>query len=106
LIGNRIAIHAAKKWDKTAFNSSINLLTREHIFVALLSKKMNVFGRIICTAYVSDYRTLDKKDSVDALVDCSTVKRFGLFLSDIKSVYPHIPYVGKQGIFTIKEGIC
>jgi hypothetical protein len=106
LMGKRIAIHAAKKWDKTALYAPNSLLSHEHFYVARIAKRFNVFGCIICTAYVFDYRLLGRKDSIDALIDCSTVKRYGLFLSDIKSVTPHIPYVGGQGIFTLKEVLC
>jgi hypothetical protein len=99
LVGQRIAIHAAMVWDKNAVRevspfSSVKL--EEAVFSA------GPYGAVLCTAYVWKHDLLKESDSKDAMIDCGKVKRYGLFLNEVKSLKRLFPVRGKQGIWNVE----
>ena len=85
-----IAIHATAKFDKDA-------LTIASRYRGKLPVNYHE-PAIVALAFVKDARWLDKAfDSKKALIDCYTVRRFGLILTDVCHV--HIPCKGHQGIW-------
>ena len=96
LCGKRIGIHAALKWDDTAMDAARPYLTE---YQYLASKDfLKVGGAIICTVRVRGVDWLSNSDSKSALIDCGSVRRFGLFLDDVQTI-PMIGCKGKQGIW-------
>jgi hypothetical protein len=101
LVGKRIGIHAGLFWDATAIAQALPYLSPERIE---LSKAFpRVGGNVLCTAMVSEQRWLTAEDSPAALIDCGSVRRHGLFLTDIRSLPAcEETYVkGRQGKFTV-----
>jgi hypothetical protein len=97
LVGKRIAIHAAMKWDKDAIDLASPYLSDEQIVQS--RKFLKIGGAIICTAMVTDGRWLTAEDSPLALIDCGETKRHGLFLDDVQVLEEAIAMPGKQGIW-------
>lgn len=95
LVGKRIGIHAAIKWDKDWLLRAREFLTVEQI--RRTEQFVNVGGALICTAFVEKERALTAEDSAGALIECVTPRR-GLFLRDIQRIET-MPMNGRQGIW-------
>lgn len=104
LLRERIAIHAAKHFDKNAARLAWAYLTeerrREHARRLLNRDRCFPEGAIICTAHVIDVRKLTPDESRFALIECKT-PRIGLCLVAIEQIDPPILCKGRQGIFNV-----
>ena len=96
LLGQRIGIHASLHWDKDAIDTARPYLSAAQIYDT--TRFLRISGAIICTAFVREYRKLNPLDEAGALIDCTHVTRYGLFLSDIE-VIEAFPCKGRQGIW-------
>lgn len=96
LVGRRIGIHVALKWDESAFDAAKPYLEESRL--AHSREYLRVGGAIICTAHAYAHMPLDESHSQFALIDCATTKRYGLFLGDVQHI-ECIPCRGKQGIW-------
>lgn len=94
LKGKTILIHAGKTTDESAKNNSY--LTREQI---LYKPNEIINGHILGSVYVHDFKQLNDSHSKDSLIDCGSVKRFGLFLSNVQKFYVPIPAIGEMGVW-------
>jgi len=104
LVGQRIAIHAAKKYDKDAFEIMV-----QHGFSplhSLLAQGLVPRGAVVATAVVSGgmwgrknlmSAPLYRQWCRDAL--CDVAGRFCLHLSKIEPLNPPIPATGHQAIW-------
>lgn len=100
LVGQRIAIHAARRWDREAITAAWHYLTTE------LREAINVIPRnrpseFLATAYVADLRELSFFDSHQALIDCEKVVRYGLILEGVRKLQTPIPCNGWQGTWNV-----
>lgn len=90
LLGKSILIHAGQTTDGLALpNPYLN--GREY------SEPIN--GVILCVAYVKRFGKLSDFHSKMAMIDCNTVERFGLYLTDIVKLKEPIPVKGEMGIW-------
>ena len=96
LVGKQIGIHASLHWDKNAIESARPFLSSQQIIKT--KGFLKVGGAVICTAYVSEFRELDPLDNAGALIDCTHVTRYGLFLKDVQ-IIEAVPCKGRQGIW-------
>jgi hypothetical protein len=96
LAGKRIGIHAAVRWDESAFDAAAPYLSSQRMVAS--RNFLRCGGGIICIATVRGVDWLTEKDSGQALIDCSTVRRFGLFLTDVETI-PAVGCKGRQGIW-------
>lgn len=96
LVGKRIGIHSALKWDDTALETAAPFLSWTQLYET--EKMLKIGGAICWTVYVTEYRELDPLDNARALIDCTHVTRYGLFLKDVEAIEV-IPCKGKQGIW-------
>ena len=105
LVGERIAIHATKKWDNHANRESQRYRDEKGGCHNLSNKPyyQGFKGCILCTAFVKEHRLLKTGDSVDALIDCTYSHLYGLILEDIKPLTLPIPWKGHQGIFHVPD---
>lgn len=94
LIHKTILIHAGLTTDSAAINNPY--LTKEQL---LFKPDEMINGFILGSAYVEDFDILTAEESKGALIDCGTVKRYGLFLSNIKKFETPIPIKGEMGIW-------
>lgn len=103
LVGQRIGIHAALKWDENALVTASPFLDEQQ----MEKSQSNIFmdesnahkGAIICTATVWAVKWLEITNSYSSLIECET-PRYGLFLKDIEPLeVPHF-CKGRQGIWT------
>jgi hypothetical protein len=116
LVGKRIGIHAAERWDKNWQALAGPWLTGQQIEIVNRRKVDWPFWRgvVVCTATVDMHKPLNYGDSQSALIDCSysfdgeiIPRRYGLLLSNVKeTTFPQIRTAGKQGIFYVPESIC
>lgn len=88
-----ILIHAGQKTDTGAINNPY--LTKEQI---LFNPDEIVNGFILGSAFVQYLGCLDPMDSVNALIECQTL-RYGLLLSNIDVFANPIPVKGEMGIW-------
>lgn len=88
-----ILIHAGMKTDEAAAQNTY--LTREQI---LENPDEVINGYILGSAFVYDFKKLEVCHSQNALIDCGSTLRYGLFLRDIKKINP-IPAKGSMGIW-------
>lgn len=100
LEGQRIAIHAAQKWDGDAWISAMEFMPLDGV-----DKNINRYecGSIIGTVRVAKTRWLNEDDSEGALIDCGNVRRFGLVLEDPLMFSVAMPETGRQGIWKVKQ---
>ena len=96
LVGKTIGIHSAVKWDEDAIWVARPWLTDAQ--VRQTQNMLRIGGAICWTAFVLSFRELDPLDNAQALIDCTHVTRYGLFLRDVKQI-ELIPCRGKQGIW-------
>jgi len=102
LLGERIAIQAAMRWDDLAFAMSSPWATNDARLLALRQRDQ-YRGVILCTALVEAVGWLNESNSASAMIHCGGVTaRFGLFLSDIEPLKNPIPWKGRQGIFKVE----
>jgi hypothetical protein len=105
LAGQRIAIHAAKKFDEYAIPHMAYpyLVARGYWNYHTDNPFALARGCILCTVFVAKHRSVTDKDSPDALCDCSGGGLYGLVFKDIQLLkYPH-PFPGQQGIFDVHD---
>ena len=98
LAGKRIAIHAAQKWDDNALATAKPYLTYEQH--AQSEGFLHTGGAILGTVEVSAHRSLHEEDAKCALIECSSVQRYGLILYS-PQIIEAIPAKGRQGIWYI-----
>lgn len=100
LVGERIAIHAGKRWDKEAMELASPWMNGlEHCDTEQTS---HWAGVVVATAFVRKHGELSAEHSKAAMIDCKDTLRYGLFLSDIDWLSTPIPAKGKQGIWNIE----
>jgi len=99
LVGQRIAIHAAQRYDGGAIEEACRFAPhlREYLVGDASPPPQAV---IVCTAFVRALRRLTAADSPAALCDCGG-DRWGLVLTDIRPVTGGKRIVGHQGIFDV-----
>lgn len=96
LKGERILIHAGMHTDNSNLTVKNEYLTQEQIW---MKPEEVVNGFILGSAFIYDFRRLSGKDSKPALIDCTYVPRWGLFLKDIQRFDQPIPAKGSMGIW-------
>jgi hypothetical protein len=101
LVGQRIGIHAAKRWDPSAQRAARDYLTSEQLNDPGWYFPNPRRGRLIATAMVAESRRLRDADSAAALIDCGCTLRYGLLLTQTRPIAKPIPMVGRQGVWTI-----
>lgn len=89
-----ILIHAGKTTDAQAINNPY--LTKEQL---LHNPDEMINGFIIGGAFVHDFKPLDERHSKEALIDCASVQRFGLFLHKVYPLIEPIEINGEMGIW-------
>lgn len=93
LDGKTVLIHAGQKTDASAINNQY--LTKEQL---LHNPDEVINGFILGSAYVQYLGCLDPMDSVNALIECETL-RYGLLLESINVFTEPIPVKGEMGIW-------
>lgn len=93
-----ILIHAGQKTDASAFNNPY--LTKEQL---LHERDEIVNGFILGSAYSLYLGCLDPNDSVNALIECKTL-RYGLLLENVEKFKEPIPVKGEMGIWYFDLG--
>ncbi len=88
-----ILIHAGQKTDASAINNPY--LTKEQL---LYEPDEMVNGYILGSAYSLYLGCLDPEDSVNALIECKTL-RYGLLLENVEKFKEPIPVKGEMGIW-------
>jgi len=99
LKGKHILIHAGKKTDAAAINNPY--LTKEQL---LHNPDEMINGYIIGGAFVYDFKALNDTHSKDALIECESAQRFGLFLNQIWKLSEPIEINGELGIWYFDYG--
>ena len=108
LVGQRIGIHAAMKWDREWERLAGPYLTEEQEYLTTINYRewKALGGHVISTVFVERFESsLAPGDSKAALIDCSHGDRTGLFLKDIVRIMPPIRWQGSQGIFDVPENL-
>lgn len=102
LRGRRIAIHHAQKWCGRAIDAARPFLTREQIEQTEQELRDKPGGYVSFTVKVYDAHWIhpDSASQKAALIECKSMARFGLWLTDIQLVEP-VKIKGKQGIWYI-----
>lgn len=102
LKGETIAIHAALAYDFQAIDLAYNYLTLKQMDIHERMERENRYpkGVIIGTAHVLGAGLLADCNSQQALIDCGSTKRYGLFLTDVKEFVSPIRISGQQGIWS------
>jgi hypothetical protein len=96
LAGKTIGIHSSVKWDESAIEVARPWLTDAQIYET--QKMLRIGGAICWTVHVDSHRELNPLNNKEALIDCTHITRYGLFLSDIRQI-ELIPCRGRQGIW-------
>ena len=104
LIGQRIAIHAAKKLDKNALSYGPFL---ERMESGVITSNFAIWmarcmGCIVCTALVSDGKWMPA-GTHDARAMCQMGGKYCLYLTGIKPLSTPVRWKGQQGIFNVPD---
>lgn len=105
LVGQRIGIHASKSLDQEAVPAAYRWLTAAQRFRTLDPKDplfAKAGGCLIATALVFAFMPLGVEHEADALIECRSVKRFGLILEEPELLPKPLPVKGGQGIFYVR----
>lgn len=97
LLGQRIAIHAGKRWDEHWLELAGPYLSDQQ------RRKVMDFWRVrsavVAVATVAGRGQCEYKDSQAALIDCSGGWRFGLWLENVEVLERPLLAKGRQGIW-------
>lgn len=108
LLGQRIAIHAAKKVDVSALsNRYIPLKDSMLVQNMWLLTKMSG-GCVVCTAKVVGHGWMGNTNEIERSAFnkqamCEVAGKFLLFLDDIQMLRDRVPFRGTQGIFNVPD---
>jgi hypothetical protein len=102
LVGKRVLIHAAKRYDPFALLAARPYLTEEQFHLSL-NFSDSPRGFIIGSALAFDFQALGREHEKGALIECET-RRFGLFFDSPRPITP-IFYRGHQGIFNVEMDV-
>jgi hypothetical protein len=100
LIGERIAIHAGKTWDREFVDLLPEKLLYSPAVIEALKHAKETRGCVIGTAYVNSARWLTHSDNKAAM--CPAAGRFGMSLGRVERLREPVPAKGHQGIWTWK----
>lgn len=89
-----ILIHAGQTTDESAIRNVY--LTKEQL---LFNPDEVVNGYILGAVHVSDFALLNDSHSKASLIDCGSIKRYGLFLTNIQKFDDPIKESGSMGIW-------
>lgn len=96
LKGKTILIHAGLRTDDSDAVLKNPYLTKEQL---LHDPDEVINGHILGSVHVYDFAKLNRTHSKEALIDCGSVERFGLFLDQIKKFDNPISVKGEMGIW-------
>ena len=109
LVGQRIAIHSARKIDHAAMLSTekyrdMSVLDIRGLVACACENK----GKILCTAtvFLAQWEgpcSICLEEDMEQRAMCDVKGKFLLFLEDIERVYPAVPFPGRQGIFNVPD---
>lgn len=110
LVGQRIAIHAAKTIDQNGILTlhkyrELNALDAQNLATYIVGNQ----GKILCTATIIQAEWAwfpvfrHRHEELEKQAMCDIEDRHLLFLEDIKPVYPAMPFKGHQGIFNVPD---
>ncbi len=99
LVGQQIAIHAGKRWDKEAIEVARPWLSDSQILATPFFQKVS--GVVVCTVCVHNHIELSAAHSRPAKIDCEYTRRYGLILYDVRRMKTLVPARGRQGIWNI-----
>lgn len=103
LEGQRIAIHAGAGYDHHAY-AEVKRWTSNldaHKLAMPENARHLPHKAIVCIANVAKVGWLLRRDSKDALIDCSSTSRYGLWLEDLEPLGEPMPIPGSQGIWKV-----
>lgn len=106
LVGCRIAIQAAQKWDPQWVVTATPFLTEEQWATTSLARLNNKWprGALVCTVVVDHMvRAVGRRDDWGKLAMCDVAGKICYFLSDIKPLPHPVPFKGWQGIFNVPD---
>lgn len=97
LIGEDIFIHSAWKTNyKTGDTWPYLRDIRDYPFYG---EAMKTRGAILGIIHVNEFRPLKGlRDAIDSKIECDSVQRYGLILSNPRPLQTPIPWKGQQGI--------
>ncbi len=98
LVGQRVGIHAARKWDRDAWFARRFLPRGAQ---ARLLQKRYPRGAIVATARIWDYGPMVPGDELGALLACHDGV-VAYRLTDVVRVMPEYPAKGRQGIWYVE----
>jgi hypothetical protein len=98
LCGERIGIHNGQTFDEQALAAASRYLSEEQL-AEYAQMSPPPAGQFECTVFVDDAHWLNGDDSKAALIDCSDVRRFGLYLKDV------LPWPGQERVVRGFQGI-
>lgn len=97
LAGRRIGILASKEWDESALEQARPYLDSWK-YEETLRWKRKVESMVLCTVFARAHRRLVRDDAPEALIECESVERYGLILTEIRILDPFVAMKGAQGI--------
>ncbi len=98
-----LAIHAAAKWDKPAIEAARQWLTEDQIrWTETLIREHPVEGHVIGTVEVRSFGPLSDKHEAQALIECRSVQRYGLFLVNPTPLVPPMKVRGMPELFRVQ----
>lgn len=108
LKGQTILIHAGQHLDKDAWRAGeivatadqlVNISNRYTQIQKLGSAFKGPYGVILGSAYVYDFLPLTKEHEIRAMIECTSIQRYGLFLDRIEPFKEPIKATGSMGIW-------
>jgi hypothetical protein len=101
LEGQTIAIHAGATYDLQAYAEVKRWTDNANALKMAMPENARHLPRkaIVCIAKVAKVGWLTPGDSQAALIDCVTVRRYGLWLDDLELLGEPMPISGSQGIW-------
>ena len=112
LTGQRIVIHAGKKFDITGFRHDYcpSNMSRFLQLYDIKDFTIRYGGEIVCTAMVIDVRWAPNVDFVEReqwnrKAICEVGGKYCLFLDDIKPLINRVKIRGHQGIFEVPDNL-
>lgn len=112
LMGQRIAIHAAKKWNRELEETCLSQPFYDDLHASGMSemgiREYLPQGAVLCTARLVACRSTNDDDFIEAISEREydygnyAPDRYAWILDDVQVLPTPLPYRGAQGIFTVQ----
>lgn len=98
LVNTEVGIHSGLSLDHSDYVINNPYLSKEIIIETM---KTSPQGVLLGSIFSNEFRELNTTHSMASLIECEATRRYGLLLSDPKSLEKPVPFKGELGVWYV-----